>query len=105
MTRDRWLDIKATIKDKFTILEEGTEAREEGPGQIEFIEFDGPLGRLRCEYESHPKIIGKRALGGHKVGVGGRMKYEYDPHEETATFTVWKFTNGDWEELQGDLFS
>lgn len=105
MTRERWNDFLATAKDRFTVTAEGKEPREEGePGAVEFIEFDSPLGHIRCEYEWHPRIIGKRALGGHKVGVGGRVKYEYDPHEETATLRVWKKVGADWEEVDAGMF-
>lgn len=105
MTKERWMDFVSLAKDKFTITAEGTRPRDDGdPGAVEFIEFTGPLGKIRCEYEWHPKIIGKRALGGHKVGVGARVKYEYDPHEQTGELTVFAETDGAWKEIDASMF-
>lgn len=106
MTRERWLDFVAMAKDKFTITAQGKGPRDEGePGGIEFMEFESPIGPVRCEYEWHPKIIGKRAIGGHKVGVGARVKYDYDPHEETAQLYVFKKVGGEWQEIDASMFA
>jgi hypothetical protein len=104
MTRERWEDLVGMIKDKFETIGDGREPREDGPGQVEWIEFRGPLGHLRCEYSTHPKIIGKRAIGGHKVGSGAKMKYDYDPEAETATLKIYKRVGDDWEEIKPDVF-
>ncbi len=106
MTRERWDEFVGRVKDKFTVITQGTEPRDEGePGGIEFLEFESPLGVIRCEYEWHPKIIGKRALGGHKVGVGGRVKYEYDPHETTGQLTVLQAAGDEWQEIDAGMFA
>lgn len=99
MTPDRWLDTKAMITEKFTVTTKGVDRLEEGPGTLEFLEFDSPVGTMRLEYELRPRITGKHALGGHKVGSGSRVAYEYSPDEQVGHLTVLKLVNGDWQEL------
>lgn len=99
MTHERWLDTKAMIVDKFTVTSQGQERLEEGPGMMEWLEFTTPAGEMRFEYEHRPRITGKHALGGHKVGVGSRVAYEYSPDEQVGHLTVLKRINGLWQEL------
>lgn len=99
MTPERWLDTKAMIVEKFTITGQGVERLEEGPGTIEFVEFTSPVGEMRLEYELRPRITGKHALGGHKVGVGSRVAYEYSPDEQVGHLVVLKKVGPTWQEL------
>ncbi len=99
MTHDRWLDTKAMIEDKFTVTAQGQERLDDGPGTFEFLEFTTPAGSMRFEYELRPRITGKHALGGHKVGVGSRVAYEYSPDEQVGRLTVLKKVNGLWQEM------
>lgn len=105
MTHDRWLDTLAKIKDTFPILAEGTEPREEGPGQVEFVEFNGPTGHMRLEFITHPVVIGKKAIGGKKVGAGSKVAYQYSDTDEVTTFAAWKKVNGLWEEMDSTMFA
>lgn len=99
MTHDRWLDTKAMIADKFSVTNQGQERLEDGPGTMEFMEFTTPAGEIRLEYELRPRITGKHALGGHKVGVGSRVAYEYSPDETVGHLTVLRKINNLWQEL------
>ena len=105
MTRERWEDISAMIKDKFAVVSEGKEELTDSPGTVEFVEFNGPLGHLRCEYTVRPTITGKRAIGGHKVGSGSKVQYEFSDKDETAFFKAYKSVNGEWEEMSSSMFS
>ncbi|MBI2984675.1 MAG: hypothetical protein HYY50_03555 [Candidatus Kerfeldbacteria bacterium] len=105
MTRERWQDFVGLVKDKFTVVAEGRESFDDRPGTREFIEFQGPLGHVRCELQVHPRIVGKRAIGGHRVGSGSKVQYEYSPDEETATLKVFKRVGDRWEPIDASLFS
>lgn len=100
MTPDRWLDTKAMIIEKFTVHAQGVDRLDEGPGTLEYLEFTSPVGEMRLEYELRPRITGKHALGGHKVGVGGRVAYEYSPDEQVGHVTVLKKAGTGWQELE-----
>lgn len=104
MTRERWEDLTSMIKDKFELVGDGREPREDGPGEVEWIEFKGPLGLLRCEFTTHPKILGKKAIGGHRVGSGAKVQYQYDMSEETSSLNIYKRVGDDWEEIKPDVF-
>jgi hypothetical protein len=103
MNPDRWTDIVAMVKEKFPVITEGTERPEEGPGQIEFIEFTGPLGTMRCEFGTRPKVSDKRGMGGH--GVGRAVHYHYSDSETTTSFHVYRHVNGAWEEIDATMFT
>lgn len=105
MTRDRWLDTVALIKDRFPILAQGTEPREEGPGTVEFVEFEGPAGHLRLEFVTHPVILGKKAVGGKRVGIGTKTQYQFSDTDQVTTFRAWKKVNDDWEEFDASMFA
>lgn len=99
MTPERWLDTKAMILDRFGVTAQGQERLEDGPGTVEWLEFTTPAGAMRFEYELRPRITGKHAVGGHKVGVGARVAYEYSPDEHVGHLTVLKNAHGLWQEV------
>lgn len=99
MTPDRWLDTKAMIVDKFPITTQGQEPLEDSPGTLEFVEFTTPAGVIRLEYELRPRITGKHAIGGHKMGAGAKVEYEYSDDEQTGHMTAWRQVNGQWQAL------
>ena len=103
MTEDRWKDIRALVKERFRLIEEGEEQLEDSPGQIQFVEFEGPLGTMRCEFIVRPKVLDKRGMGGH--GVGRKVHYHYSDTETSSTFHVYKHVNGAWEEIDASIFT
>ncbi|GAI46395.1 unnamed protein product, partial [marine sediment metagenome] len=57
MTKDRWLELKDKIKDKFGIEGQKVEKLEEGEGEREIVEFSGPLGKMKMECIVRPKVL------------------------------------------------
>lgn len=104
MTEERWIDLVSTIKDKFPVTAEGKTDREDGPGTVTFIEFTGPMGSMRLEFDVHPVITGKRAIGGHRVGSGSKVQYEYSDTEEAHTFHVFQRQGEEWVEIDAHAF-
>ena len=102
MTIERWQDIQSLVKEKFKLINEGAEQLEEGPGSLEFMEFEGPLGTMRCEFIVRPKVLDQRGMGGH--GVGRKIHTHYSADETTSSFHVFKLVNGDWEEIEAEMF-
>lgn len=105
MTRDRWLDTVATISEKFTILDRGQAPLEDSPGTMEFIEFTSPVGQVRLEYTTHPRVVGKKAFGGRRVGTATAVSYQYDPHEEVHELVAYRKVGEDWQEIDASSFT
>ena len=51
MNDDKWKDVLARISENFEIKNQETRelSEEEGLGEIEIVEFNGPLGKMRLE--------------------------------------------------------
>ncbi len=61
MHEDKWKDTLAMVKSKFAVLNEGKEALEDIPNATrEFIEFEGPQGKMRLEYTVRPAVLDKK---------------------------------------------
>lgn len=106
MTDDRWQDIIAHIKDKFEVLDHQTLAlaEEAGPGSVEYIEFNGPLGRMKLERLTKPLITGKKTLGSRRIGSETAVSYVYSDTEQTHQFAAfrWDDASEDWLEMSKD---
>lgn len=104
MTRERWDDLVGTIKDRFSVNDTGKKPLSDEPGQMEFIEFTGPAGDIRLECVSRPRIIGKKALGGRRVGTAASVSYQYSAAEEVYELTALRKVDGQWQEIDAASF-
>ncbi len=116
MTDDRWQDLKDSIKEKFGILEEGSEpdimaddVGNEIKGVREFVVFNGPGGKMKVERTKRPMIIEKKQHY-HKTQAGKALT-EYvvsdtETTQKTEVFT-WDDLAGEWKEIdtRGDSIS
>jgi hypothetical protein len=102
MTKDRWLEIKDLIKEKFGINDEDAENYDEQGGVVvEWLEFNGPLGLMRLEYETKPVILDKKTHGSNRIGSEATVQYIYSPTEKTAKLYAYRFDKArdDWQEI------
>jgi hypothetical protein len=104
MTRDRWLETLTSIVDRFPVLNRGEEPLDGEPGKVEFVEFTGPAGDIRLEFVTRPRIVGKKALGGRRVGTAASVSYQYSPDEEVHELTALRRVNGVWQEVDASSF-
>lgn len=111
MTDERWQEIIGHIKDHFTLTNQRTEDLSEdmGPGTVEIIEFDGPLGKMRLERTTKPLITGRKSIGSRRIGSQATVEYQYSDTEQTHKFNVYKYdpTADAWEEMKaerGEMF-
>lgn len=103
MTRDRWDDIIAMVKDQFPVVVQETQPLEDIPdGIVEFIVFDSPHGRMKLELTTKPLVLGTKTMGSKRIGSDQTVTYETSTTEKTLTFKVYKETNDDWVELAPD---
>ncbi len=104
MTRDRWLDTITSIVDRFPVLDRGQQPLDGEPGTVDYIEFTGPTGDIRLEFVTRPRIMGKKAHGGRRVGTAASVSYEYSADEEVHELSALRKVNGQWEEIDSSAF-
>ena len=103
MRDDKWIETVAMIKSKFTVLEEGRQEIEDIPKAFcEFIEFEGPEGRMRLERTTQPAVTGKKTIYSKLGGRASKVEYEYSPDEVVHKFRAYRWSYGreDWEEVK-----
>lgn len=102
MNQDRWQAIVGQIKDNFPVHEHGRERREEDGGtDIEFIVFDGPLGRMKLEFITKPVVLDKKTLYSRRIGSDTKVEYVYSEDEKTSRLAPYRWDEGldDWAEI------
>ena len=69
-------------------------------GQREIVEFKSPLGQIKLEKSSRPKVVDKKVL--HTKRIGGRITVDfvYSDKEKIVELKIYKkSTNGEWKEI------
>lgn len=104
MTKERWDDIVNTIRDSYAITNEGHQPLEHRPGTMDFVEFDGPVGKTRLELITTPVVTGTKGMGGHKVGAATAVRYEYSAEETAIKFLAYRWVDGEWQPIDASSF-
>lgn len=104
MNDERWGDILEKVKEKFTVIEHETETFDDRPGQVEFIIFEGPLGKIKLERTTTPKVLGTKGLGSNRIGSDTAVQYQYSDTEKIHEFSAWMWKEGDWTEMEAGSF-
>jgi len=98
MDDDRWATILDRVQSQFTVIDQGKMALADVPrGEIEFIVFDSPLGRLKLERTTKPRVVDKKTFGGSKYGTAAGVEYVYSDTEMTHQLQAFKEIDGEWE--------
>jgi len=108
MTPEKWQDILEKIKDNFSVLEEGREDLEkEGGIHIEFIVFNGPLGKMKLEFISRPIVLDKKTIYSKRIGSETKVEYVYSPKEKNYKLNIYKWSGNDddWLEMDNKNFN
>ncbi len=101
MQDDKWLDILGQVKDNFEVLEENKEELDPGPGEVEYIVFNGPLGKIKLERTTKPVVLDKKGIGSRRIGSQATVEYIYSDTEKSNTFRAYKWEDAedDWVEM------
>ena len=109
MTDERWQEVISQIKDNFKVLAERQEdlAKEPGGGTVEVIEFIGPLGKMKLERTTQPKILDKKTIGSRRIGSDTKVEYIYSDTELVHRFKAFKWNETDniWVEVEREYNS
>ena len=102
MNDDKWQDVVGRVQDDFEVLEHETLDLEQGPGSVEYIVFNGPLGKMKLERISRPLVIDKKGLGSRRIGSATDVVYTYSDTEKTHKFRAYKWDSqpNDWVEIE-----
>ncbi len=102
MQDEKWQDIIGRVQDDFEVLEHEIQELEEGLVSVEYIVFNGPLGKMKLERISKPLILDKKAIGSKRIGSDTRVEYIYSDTEKTHAFNAYKWddTNDDWVAME-----
>jgi hypothetical protein len=104
MTKDRWLEIRDIVAEKFGSAQSGEDFyEEEGGTTVEWLEFEGPLGLMRLEYETRPVIVDKKTHGSNRMGSEAKVQYIYSETEKSAKLFAFKFDESSDSWLEIDL--
>jgi hypothetical protein len=106
MNNDNWFDLKEKLINRFGEINETThkEEREDDVGHrivttIETLEFNSPLGKLKIERLSRPKILDK--ISHYHKGAGvAKVELVLSDDEVSHRLSVYKLDDaGDWQPL------
>lgn len=108
MQPEKWKITKGNIKDNFKVEEEGdVHLDEEGGVDIEFIVFEGPLGRMRMEHISKPIVLDKKTTYSRRIGSETNVTYVYSDSEKSYALKVYKWDDNEdnWVEIDAKNFA
>ncbi len=107
MTPEKWINTVNDIKDKFPTRNEGELLiEEEGGIEVKFIEFDGPIGKMRLEFIAKPVIIDRKTNFSKRIGSETQVTYVYSTEEKSYKMIAYKWNNyeDDWIEMETGMF-
>jgi len=107
MLPEKWQEIVGKIKDNFEVEEAGSEHLEdEGGIEVEYIAFNGPLGKMRLEFISKPVILDKKTKYSNRIGSETVVNYIYSSDEKSHKLKAYKWDEGinDWLEMEAKKF-
>ena len=105
MSPEKWEQIKGEIKDNFQVEENNKEHVEEQGGiDIEYIIFQGPMGKMKLEFVTKPVIIDKKTNYSLRIGSESRVEYIYSDTEKSYHLYAFKWDEeeGEWTEIDSD---
>ena len=105
MTKDKWLDLKDRIEDKFGVREYKKDILEDVPDSVvEILIFDSPLGKIKLEWVSKPKTLGEKTVYSNRIGSNVKVDKIYSEDERAEYLKAYKDLDGEWEEINSNSF-
>lgn len=100
MNDEKWAEVSNLIEQKFDIIDHGKEDLD--PGELEYYEFDSPLGRTRIERTVRPKLLDRKMHSSARIGAEGREERVYSEDETVAFMHVFIYNDEteEWVEAE-----
>ncbi len=106
MNQEKWEQWVEIIRSKFSLLEEGEEVLGKDE-KSEFYVFESPLGELKLERITRPKLLDKQTFYSNRKGSEASVRYVFSEDEVVDRIRVSRYgeQTGEWEEIDaGSLF-
>ncbi len=105
MTKDKWLDLKDKVKERFDVEKEETNAFEDAPNSVcETLFFTSPFGKIKLEWISKPKVLNEKTVYSNRIGSNVKVEKIYSENERSEYIKAYKFDIDEWEEINSDSF-
>lgn len=107
MFPEKWRQIVGQIKDNFKVEADGKERLEtEGGAEVEYIIFNGPLGRMKLEFITKPVVLDRKTKYSKRLGATTVVEYVYSPDEKTHKLKAYRWDEAvnDWLEMEAKKF-
>lgn len=105
MTKDKWLDLKDKVREKFDLEEEKANALEDVPDSVcETLIFSSPLGKIKLEWISKPRTLDEKTIFSNRIGSNVKVEKVYSEDERSEYIKAYKFNIDEWEEINADSF-
>lgn len=107
MTEDKWIELLERIDRQFTMVDRTIEDVPTGPGEIETVVFQGPMGTMKVERTVRPVVLDKKQHFTNRAGAGASTEYVYSPTEKSDRVKVYRQTptTEEWVEVDGDALA
>ena len=107
MTKDKWEQIVDKLQDQFSDFEKyAKELDDDSGGSMEVVEFTGPLGKMKLEFTTKPRLLGEKTSYSNRIGATVQVEKQYDPDEQVSYMNAYKQDlAGEWEEMNAAAFS
>lgn len=102
MMLEKWQDVVNKIKDNFLVEDSGKDYLDEAGGvDIDYIIFNGPLGKIKLEYITKPVVLDKKTIYSSRIGSETKIDYVYSQDEKSSKLKVFKWDEAinDWQEI------
>lgn len=105
MNLDKWQEVLDRIEVTFPITNDGKYDLDEPKGaNVEFVEFESPMGLVRLELTTKPKLESTKTSGGSKYGAASSVEKVYSQDEVVRTFAAFREVDGEWEAVDAQGF-
>jgi len=112
MTDKKWEKLIYEVEEKFGILDrfqedfvvDETTRGGEIYGKKDIVLFKGPIGKIKLERETRPRVVDKKVLHTRRIGGRVAMDYVYSNEDTVTQLKVYKENEeGEWEEIKDFL--
>jgi hypothetical protein len=102
MTKERWQEIKANVKENLGIEDEYEQDLD--PGIAEVLEFTGPEGQMLIRFVTKPKLLDKKTSFSNRAGSDVKVEYVFSEDEFVSYLEVYKWSEAkdDWEKIDSE---
>jgi len=105
MTKEKWLDLKDKIEERFNVEDFKKDTLEDVPNSVvEILIFNGPLGKIKLEWISKPKTLSEKTIYSNRIGSNVKVEKIYSEDERSEFLKAYKFDDDEWEEITTNSF-